>query len=153
MVEASAPFHADYIIEPRLVLPADADFPARCPTGPNQVASIAAGAGQAAHMGQVTETESNCIDFATLSLTQGQLTLTAASGDRVEADFEGSASLDPPPPNAEFACTWTVTGGTGRFDGATGTGACVGSRQLGDGRSHIVLDGWIRYEAANASRR
>jgi hypothetical protein len=57
--------------------------------------------------------------------------------------------MDPPPPNAVFECTFTLTGGTGRFEGASGEGVCVDSGQLGDGSSHIGFEGWIAYDASN----
>jgi len=93
--------------------------------------------------------ESDCVNFAVLSLTLGEFTFRAANGDRVRGEFEGSASSDPPPPGADLSCTWRITGGTGRFARATGAGRCVDSRQLGDGRSRIVFEGWIRYGAAD----
>lgn len=147
------PFRVDYVIAPQLLVPGDPGFPVRCPTGPNQVATVATGEGTATHLGHVSEAESNCVDFATLTLTQGEFTLTGADGDRVEGVFEGSASFDPPPPSADLACTWAVTGGTGRFTGASGAGVCVDSHQLGDGRSRIRFDGWIRLSASSRARR
>ncbi|MGD8277236.1 MAG: hypothetical protein PVH00_04385 [Gemmatimonadota bacterium] len=145
------PFRAVFTITSQVVPPGAAGYPARCPTGPTNAAAVATGAGQATHLGRIMETESDCIDFATLLLTQGEMTLTSANGDRVWAEFEGSASRDPPPPNANLACTWRIIGGSGRFTGARGAGACVDSRQLGDGRSLIDLRGWIGYEASRAS--
>jgi hypothetical protein len=139
------PFHVTYVITNQLLAPGDAEYPDRCPTGAPNAATTAAGEGEGTHLGRLSETESTCIDFATLALTQGQFTLRAANGDLVQGEFEGSASFDPPPPNALLSCTWTIDGGTGRFAGATGAGVCVDSYQLGDGRSHIGFEGWIRY--------
>lgn len=146
-VPGRLPFRVDYVISPQLLLPGDDGFPERCPTGQGEVATIATGEGVATYLGQVTEAESNCVDFATLTLTQGEFMLTGANGDQVEGEFEGSASSNPPPPNADLSCTWTITGGTGRFAGATGAGVCVDSHQLGDGRSRIRFDGWIDFGA------
>ena len=147
------PFRVTYTIVPELLLPGDVGYPARCPTGPTDVAARASGEGQGTHLGSFTETETNCIDVATLTLSLGEFTLTAANGDRVWGTFEGSASTDPPPPNAILSCTWTIDGGTGRFVGASGAGDCVDSYQLGDGRSVIGFDGWIRYDASQRSAR
>lgn len=139
------PFRATFVITPQLLLPGDPAYPARCPTGLTNAATTAAGEGHGTHLGRLTETESNCIDFATLTLTLGEFTITAANGDQLSGEFEGSASSDPPPPNANLSCTWKITGGTGRFVGARGAGDCVDSRQLGDGRSLIAFEGWITY--------
>ncbi|MEJ2240423.1 MAG: hypothetical protein P8X82_19200 [Gemmatimonadales bacterium] len=143
------PFRATFIITPTLLLPGDAGYPARCPTGPTNAAASATGQGHGLHLGRLNETESDCIDFATLSLTLGEITITAANGDQIWAEFEGSGSFDPPPPNANLFCTWSIVGGTGRFVGATGAGDCADSRQLGNGTSLIILDGWIAYDASN----
>lgn len=145
----TVPFRATYIIRAQLLLPGQPGYPARCPTGPTNAAGPAMGEGHATHLGRVMETENTCIDFATLQLTLGEFTFTAANGDQLSGTFEGSASFDPPPPNANLFCTWEITGGTGRFVGATGDGVCVDSRQLGDGRSLIGFDGWITYDASN----
>ncbi|MEN8145340.1 MAG: hypothetical protein ABFS14_10360 [Gemmatimonadota bacterium] len=143
------PFRATYTIAADLLFPGDPAYPARCPTGPTNAAGPASGEGYATHLGYITETENACIDFATLSLTLGEFTLTAANGDEVWGEFEASASFDPPPPNANFTCSWQIVGGTGRFVGATGAGDCPGSHQLGDGTSLIIFEGWIRYDASN----
>ncbi len=145
------PFRAEYIITPVLLVPGEYGYPNRCATGPANAATRATGEGHATHLGQITETESNCVDFSTLLLTLGEFTFTSANGDRVWGEFEGSASADPAPPNADLSCTWRITGGTGRFAGARGDGECVDSQQLGDGRSLIRFEGRIRY-AASARR-
>jgi hypothetical protein len=145
------PFRATFVIVPTLLFPGDPGFPARCPTGPTNASGPAVGEGNGTHLGRFTETESTCIDFATLQLTLGEFAFTAANGDELWGTFEGSASADPPPPNAELECTFEFVGGTGRFVGATGAGDCVDSRQLGDGRSRINFDGWIAYDASNRS--
>ena len=145
---ATLPFAATYTITPGLLFPGDAGYPARCPTGPTNAASPATGQGHATHLGTVTETESSCIDFATLALTLGEFAFTGPDGDKIFGTFEGSASFDPPPPNADLFCTWEITGGTGRFEGATGAGNCVDSHQLGNGQSLIKFSGWISYDAS-----
>lgn len=150
--DASLPYRATFVITPELLFPGDAGYPARCPTGPTNASAPATGEGHGTHLGHFTETESTCIDFATLSLTLGEFTFTAANGDQLWGEFEGSASFDPPPPNANLFCTWEITGGTGRFVGAAGAGDCVDSRQLGDGTSLIVFEGWITYVASRRAR-
>ena len=50
---------------------------------------------------------------------------TLASGDRIHYDFGGSGTMK----DGEFSSgsnTWTIVGGTGRYEGATGEGGCTG---------------------------
>lgn len=150
---ASVPFRVTYVITPQLLVPGDDGYPARCPTGQTNAAAPATGEGYGVSLGHVTESESSCVDFATLALTLGEFTFTAANGDQVWGEFEGSASFDPPPPNANLDCTWKITGGTGRFVDATGAGNCVNSRQLGNGTSLIEFVGSIAYNASNRADR
>lgn len=140
------------MITPGLLLPGDPAYPSRCPTGPTNAAAPADGEGNGTHLGRFSETESACIDFATLALTLGRFTMITANGDEVHGTFEGSASFDPPPPNATLQCTWVITGGTGRFAEAEGAGDCVDSHQLGNGQSRIGFEGWIGYGASERSQ-
>jgi hypothetical protein len=142
-------FLAMFVITPRLLLPGDPEYPPRCPTGPGNAAAPATGEGIGTHLGVLSETESTCVDFTTLTLSLGEFTLRGANGDEVWGEYEGSASADPPPPNANLFCTWKITGGTGRFADAVGAGDCGESHQLGDGRSLITFDGWIHYAGPN----
>ena len=57
------------------------------------------------------------VNFATRTGT-GTYTFTAANGDTVTADFTGQATGGPVVTIVEHG---TVTGGTGRFEGASGS--------------------------------
>lgn len=50
----------------------------------------------------------------------GYYEFTAANGDRIYAEFTGQASLTATPGVISIVETATITGGTGRFAGATG---------------------------------
>ena len=58
------------------------------------------------------------------TISGGHMTLTAANGDEVYFEYSGSAPLPVigVPSTVHVVCTYTITGGTGRFDGATGSG-------------------------------
>lgn len=57
-----------------------------------------------------------------LALVLDEVTLTAASGDRLRFRNAGTDCLDPATGEIVADATYTVLGGTGRFEGATGRG-------------------------------
>ena len=75
-------------------------------------------AGTATHLGQFTAAFPHTVNFAT-RVGEGTYTFTAANGDTLTADFTGQAQGAPP--LVSIVEHGTVTGGTGRFAGATGT--------------------------------
>lgn len=77
------------------------------------------GTGNATHLGTFTVDFPHCVNFANGS-GSGTFVLTAANGDTVTGTVIGQAVL--PPVNGVLSIneTWTITGGTGRFGGATG---------------------------------
>jgi hypothetical protein len=73
--------------------------------------------GNATHLGRFTVEFPHTVNFATRT-GEGTLTFTAANGDTLTADFTGQAQGGPIVSIVELA---TITGGTGRFSGATGS--------------------------------
>ena len=73
------------------------------------------GQGQATHLGRFTQTGDATVDVATGN-ARGTWTLTAANGDMLFLAMEGNG-IDP----THGAGTFTVVGGTGRFEGASGS--------------------------------
>lgn len=83
------------------------------------------GSGHMLHMGRVTATGSDCVSFdssGVAHVTDGRMVMIAANGDTVEVSY---AVAGPPSPDGVYHLdgTFTVTGGTGRFEGASGGGA------------------------------
>ena len=80
--------------------------------------------GTSSHLGRVAATYPHCVDFAAGTFS-GTATFTAANGDELLVLLAGSAD-----PTCTTTCavtfTGSITGGTGRFEGAegklTGTG-------------------------------
>jgi hypothetical protein len=73
--------------------------------------------GNATQLGQFTLEVPHIVNFAT-AFGQGTFTFTAANGDTLTADFTGQAQTSTPiHSSVEDA---TITGGTGRFAGASG---------------------------------
>jgi hypothetical protein len=63
-------------------------------------------------------------------------TMTAADGDQLFFEIEGTEGAD------GFSGTYTITGGTGRFEGATGSGSNTATSNP-DGTFTMVFDGTI----------
>jgi hypothetical protein len=116
--------------------------PTRC--APPYVVVRIAGRGHGIRMGRVTADMSHCIidDPAAVEFIDGRLTLTAASGDQVFATYSG---VNVPAAGGLnlLEGTFTITGGTGRFAGATGGGTLTGTADPATGTGSGVLDGTI----------
>jgi hypothetical protein len=76
--------------------------------------------GHATHLGQFTLTIPHLVD-RTARTAVGTYEFTAANGDTLSADFIGHAMPTETPGVLYIVETATITGGTGRFAGATGT--------------------------------
>jgi hypothetical protein len=90
----------------------------------------ASGPNTATHLGKVTASSVHCgvIDPTTrrIVVTGHQLVFTAVNGDTITAAFSG-LTAPTGPSTYSFTGSYTVTGGTGRFAGATGGGDLAGS--------------------------
>jgi hypothetical protein len=78
------------------------------------------GTGTATHLGKYTEQITMQINIPTMSST-GSAIFTAANGDTLVASVVGQATLTADPAVLSIVEVYTITGGTGRFDAATGT--------------------------------
>lgn len=112
------------------------------------------GSGNASHLGSVTLTSSDCPAPLNAQLTQwffqlGKLTLQAANGDMLYADYSGGLALDPDTGLFKLTGSYSITGGTGRFVGAGGEGALSGTAGLNPGngtaQANYTATGTIRY--------
>lgn len=80
----------------------------------------ATGEGTGTHLGRFTATYQVTVTIATGSAT-GSFIFIAADADRLFATFTGQATLTAEPGVVTIRETATITGGTGRFAGATGS--------------------------------
>jgi hypothetical protein len=89
-----------------------------CPLG---FKTVSEGSGTMSHLGLVSFTSEHCFAPPNL-ITQGQATLVAANGDELHMTYTGSCNPAAPPVGGTTTCIAdeVVTGGTGRFAGATG---------------------------------
>lgn len=92
----------------------------RSPISPTLVSVVLDGGGNASTLGQFTFVAPHVVDLVT-RLAIGAYQFTAANGDKVFADFVGQATPTATPGIISIVETATITGGTGRFAGATGS--------------------------------
>jgi hypothetical protein len=77
----------------------------------------------------LTATYPHCVDFD-LGTFSGTATFTAANGDKLRVLLEGSADDRACRTTCGVSFTGTITGGTGRFEGAQGTLTGTGTVDL-----------------------
>ena len=106
----------------------------RCPGSQPGVPGLGgtlSGTGQATHLGATTVGGEHCVQVRqdqTVYISDGHMVLTAANGDTVLADYAGFFT----PVSAgvySFEGNYFITDGTGRFQGAGGSGAVFGTLQ------------------------
>ncbi len=88
------------------------------------------GVGYGMHLGETTWHTGDmwgCFD----GTQGGTMQFTAANGDLLFGAFEGTWT-DVPPAPVTFQGTFWITGGTGRFEGVTGSGSYHGTSARGD---------------------
>ncbi|HEX6800075.1 MAG TPA: hypothetical protein VF116_20350 [Ktedonobacterales bacterium] len=97
------------------------------PCGKMLVCIHATGTGQATHLGAITEEATVVIDVNPADRQNGcapetrNTTLTAANGDTIT--MYGTGFTQCSPTSNEASDKYTITGGTGRFQGASGSGS------------------------------
>ncbi len=111
--------------------------PPTCPAGYPMAVSLA-GTGHATHMGLFTNTQSHCVNPATMDFVQGTTIMTAANGDTIVGTYSGHMVVTGPT-TASIYGVFVITGGTGHFAGATGGGAATGTLDLVTGESNDLL--------------
>jgi hypothetical protein len=107
------------------------------------------GAGNASHLGTITTVGGAAVSGPSTACDNGLAninteTMTAGNGDQLSI-----ASVDVGCPTGPLQFhgigNWTVTGGTGRFAGATGSGTFDGHSDFNAGTFEITLTGDISY--------
>jgi len=92
----------------------------RTPLAPPFVSVLIEGTGNATQLGRFTVESEQVVNTATRTLS-GSYEFTAANGDTLTADITGEFSPTETPGILFGVDTATITGGTGRFAGATGS--------------------------------
>lgn len=112
------------------------------------------GSGTVSHLGRVTYHFTHCT-HVDLTITEGVLTLTAASGDTMVLNYTAHVTqYTPGDPVAVWEQEWTVADGTGRFEGATGSGVGDGMTYVPPlGYTELRIAGTMAYDASDSSAR
>lgn len=104
--------------------------------------------GTASHLGSLTGTGSNCTEFTlatnAVAVWDGLATFVAADGSTLSSTSEGTQDA-PVAGRAVFAITHTISGGTGRFAGATGVWLVTGVIDFTTGGVAGQVAGWVSY--------
>ena len=111
------------------------------PIAPPIVSVLLETSGQASQLGRFTLVAPHTVNQATLTAT-GTYTFTAADGSTLTASLSGTATLVAPG-QLSIAETGIITGGTGRFEGATGTFSTQRTFFPATGQTHGTFEGWI----------
>jgi hypothetical protein len=85
------------------------------------------GEGKATHLGKATAVTTNQLVNLNNGESTATYTYTAANGDTVVLEMDFQSTVDPISGAVTFEGTYEVTGGTGRFAGATGSGMLIGA--------------------------
>lgn len=98
-------------------------------------------------LGRVSWTTEHCFQLFAGTLGDAELVMTAAYGDRILGTYDGIMTG-----STTVADTLVITGGTGRFAGATGIVAETGRFDPDTGHMEITGRGTIRYDASTGQR-
>lgn len=107
--------------------------------------------GRGSHFGRFIGNASNCTPFpipGPVPIQDGIFDLASANGDRLFGTYEGAQAEVDAEGTAVFETAFIITGGTGRFAGASGMYDDLGSISFVTGEASATFDGWITYHAA-----
>lgn len=115
------------------------------PDCPSQFGGTATGTGKGTHLGKVSFTATDCITPIDYHFSfEGEFILTAANGDELSGIYGGLfIPVDGGPIYRLSEATMEITGGTGRFTEATGSGELTGREDLATGNGNFEVDGTI----------
>jgi hypothetical protein len=119
-----------------------AELESRCGEGALWISHMA-GHGTITHLGRVTWTTSHCF-YEDFTFSDANLVITAANGDELRATYAGYMTGE-----TTWAETLTVLGGTGRFEGASGSSSNTGWIDMASGHMETNGTGWITYHAGH----
>ena len=108
------------------------------------------GSGTGTHLGRYTFVATECVNLGSLAVTDGSWTITAASGDTLSGRYSGQAAGVPGSLcDITYDVEGPVTGGTGRFEGASGRLRWLGFANLCTGELGDEITGTISSVGSN----
>jgi hypothetical protein len=99
--------------------------------------------GRGTHLGRYKLVAHEYINLETLAVTDGAFTITAANGDTIFGTYAGQAMPTDKAGVIRYVATGPITGGTGRFEGASGTLTFDGLADLNTNVLSEVVTGTI----------
>jgi hypothetical protein len=114
---------------------------------PPKLQLLSTGNGIGSHIGNATLIAYPTIDLATPPpfSVSGPLVITAANGDELFASFAGTRSAPDVTGTFVINATYTISGGTGRFENASGVFEGVTLGRLGSTAGSASYEGHISY--------
>ena len=111
------------------------------------LAGMMVGIGHLSHLGKSAVVATDCITqaYGSFVILHGSLTVTAANGDKLTATYTGSFIPAGGTLLQTKDVTYSITGGTGRFEGARGTGRLEGSEDMATHQGSLSVSGTISY--------
>jgi hypothetical protein len=103
------------------------------------VQTMDTGSGRATRLGRFTLAATETVDMAAGAVTGGSFTLTGARGDTITGTYSGNAL----PGLTGYLVSGPITGGTGRFAGATGFLVWQGTVDPAALTFSDVITGWV----------
>jgi len=144
-VQAAVPFKAQLTAHDQV-----SNDPTGCPVPPN-FASTILGTGVGTHLGRFTANMHDCFTPAgpgVFVFQNGVFTLTAADGSELRGTYSGQLVATPTSSQDfvfELHGTYDITGGTKRFQNATGSGVMAGKDNILTGEVTVTLTGTINF--------
>jgi hypothetical protein len=108
-------------------------FAAPVPTSPCELSNDETATAQVSHLGRSEMVSHETVDLCSnpeAAEISGQFTMTAANGDQLFGTYETLGHLDFANDEVTFSGQFTITGGSGRFQDASGGGSIEGSGVL-----------------------
>jgi hypothetical protein len=93
----------------------------------SKLTGVSNATGTALHMGNMTYHTEQCVNPTSGEVVGKVLVLTAANGDELHGTFKGQSKPGDVAGQYAVAATFTFTGGTGRFENATGMAEMTGA--------------------------
>jgi hypothetical protein len=112
-----------------------------CDTG--GIALEVTGTGRSTHLGEYSARYRECFDPATGAVTGGTFTLTVANGDTLYGTYGGQAFPTGDANAVAYDDPGVITGGTGRFAGASGIANTSGVANLATGEYSGAISGSV----------
>ena len=118
------------------------------PGCPSYLSGDTTGTGNASHLGEITFVATDCVTLSPSNFifSNGRLTIYAANGDTLTLSYAGTLTPNPQPNSLSMlGGQFQITGGTGRFVSASGSGYLQGVENLATGQGQFDLVGTISY--------